>query len=168
MAKAGSGAVCMRRLQPCDCANRGPSSLLRRCREATTLASTQLMALAPPSGSGVAFFDVALGLHEVTLRDGSGAVIDVRDVVILPDDATEVTFILDRQVPTSTVGPNLPTATVVPPTAVPTATTTSMVVSGLPSTGSGAPGSPLVPLLLLLGAIVLGSGSVLLNRRPDR
>jgi hypothetical protein len=58
----------------------------------------------------------------------------------------------------------IPTAT--SPTLVPTAT--SMAISALPNTGSGAPGLPLVPLLLLFGAIMLGSGSVLLNRRPDR
>jgi hypothetical protein len=128
------------------------------CRPLGTLASTQVMALAPPSGSGVAFFDVALGLHEVTLRDGSGAVIDVRDVVVLPDDATEVTFILDRRVPT---------ATTVPLTMTP-ATLTPAAVSDLPNTGQGGGSGSSLPLLLLGLASLTLMGAMGLRARHQR
>lgn len=126
------------------------------CRPLGALASTQPIALSLPSGSGVAFFDVPLGLHEVTLRDASGAVIDVREAVVFPDDATEVLFVLGVQpLPTAT-------ATSVPPTAAPTAT--SMAVSALPNTGQGGGSGSSLPLLLAIGAIALFAGGILSTR----
>lgn len=134
------------------------------CQPLGTLASTQLMALSLPSGSGVAFFDVPLGLHEVTLRDAAGGVLDVREAVVFPDEATEVLFVLDRQpLPTTTATSVPPTA--VPVTAVPTAT--SMAVSALPNTGQGTggdPGSGLPAMLLGLSAVTLVSGIALNSR----
>ena len=96
-----------------------------------------------------------LGLHVVTLRDASGQVLDIREVVVLPDEAVEVTFTLNRQVPTETIVPQ--TATV-PPTAVPTST--SMAVSGLPNNCHGtSSGAPVLALMASLIALVTASSS---------
>lgn len=116
------------------------------CEPLGALASMQLMALALPSGSGVAFSAVPIGPHDVTLRDADGAVLDSQRITVVQNEVTEVTFVLDRPVPTATSAP--PTAApTVPPTAEPSAT--SMAVTGLPKTGQGDNPGSRVPWLLL-------------------
>ena len=130
------------------------------------------MALSQPSGSGVAFFAVPIGPHDVTLRDANDTVIDSRQVTVVQDDATEVTFVLDRQMPTATSTPAQPTATATATSspALPTATapkpTPTSAVTGLPSTGQGPDGGSTVPLLLIgAAALALLMGGIVRGQR---
>lgn len=129
------------------------------CLPVGALASVHMMALALPSGAGIAFVDVPVGIHVVTLQDAANAELDAQEVSVVQGEASEVTFVLGSR--------SVSTATVVPPTADPGAT--SMAVSGLPKTGLGHGAGTLVPLLLLIFSALTGMAAYWIWReRPAR
>ena len=131
------------------------------CKPIGALASMQVMALALPSGSGVAFLNVPLGDHEVSVRNAQGTVLASRTVTVGADQTPDVTFVLGNQ--------SIATMTPAPATAV--ATATSIAVSDLPNTGTGfaSDGSNVLASLLFgLAAMSMIAAVTIRQRRRLR
>jgi len=122
------------------------------CQPLGAIASTQLMAVLLPSGSGAVFTDVPAGVHTAILRHGDGMEIARQSVTVVADETSTVTFVL-RVHPA-------PTAT-----SVPTATATPVPVTNLPNTGQGPAGTTSLPLMLLATAVMLLLAGLATDRR---